>query len=343
VLSWVERDGHAGLRVDGVAGLERLAVLPSELVGVEVGGQPVAGRFERDRQGAVFLPRFAFMPGTRYTLLIDGAAAASILRPPRAAGTPTRLVAIHPTAAVVPVNLLRIYVRFSAPMSEGWAARAVRMVDGATGASLPDAFLGADDELWDRSRRRLTLLLDPGRIKRGLAPHQQTGYPLVEGRTVAIVVDASFPDADGQPLAQGASRRYRVGPPVRARVTPGGWTLRRPAAGSSDPLVVELDRPLDHALLEHGIGVLDADLAPVPGRSAPGSGERSWRFEPDGAWGAGPHRLRVAARLEDLAGNSVRRVFDRDLARPGDDPLGLEHVDVGFEVPSSLRASARPG
>ena len=34
---------------------------------------------------------------------------------------------IFPTAGELPVNLLRLYVHFSGPMSEGWANRAVQV------------------------------------------------------------------------------------------------------------------------------------------------------------------------------------------------------------------------
>ena len=65
-------------------------------------------------------------------------------------------------------------------MSEGHARESVRLIDTDTGQLLPDALLPMDPELWDRSRTRLTLLLDPGRIERGLVPHTETGYPLTE-------------------------------------------------------------------------------------------------------------------------------------------------------------------
>ena len=43
-------------------------------------------------------------------------------------------------------------------------------------------------------------------------------------------------------------------------------------------------------------------------------------------WSAGAHEIHVDAALEDLAGNSVRRVFDRDLSLPQDDPLEVVEV-----------------
>ncbi len=44
------------------------------------------------------------------------------------------------------------------------------------------------------------------------------------------------------------------------------------------------------------------------------------------ATGVGDWKLRIDTRLEDLAGNSVRRVFDRDLARPADDGIGATEI-----------------
>ena len=45
-------------------------------------------------------------------------------------------------------------------------------------------------------------------------------------------------------------------------------------------LIVQLDPPLDQALLERCLEVVDAQGGPVPGLGATGPGERSWRFEP---------------------------------------------------------------
>src|SRR5438093_7158021 len=101
-----------------------------------------------------------------------------------------------------------------------------------------------EPELWDRAHRRLTLLLDPGRIKRGLAPNAEAGYPLIEDVPIVVRVDAAFRDAAGRPLRAGAQRRYQVGRPLRARVDPTAWRLDCPTAGSTDPLTVAFDRPL---------------------------------------------------------------------------------------------------
>jgi hypothetical protein len=304
----------------------------------------VAGRFALDGDAVCFIPRFPFVDGASYSLLVhlalgDGRSDPetwTIQRPARAGSPETSVVAIYPTATELPVNQLKLYVRFSHPMSEGWAARAVHVLRADTHEPLADVFLRMEPELWDSDRERLTLLLDPGRIKRGLVPNQEAGYPLTEGVPVVVTIDANFRDAAGRPLRADAERRYAVGPPLRARIDPARWRLHEPAAGSADPLSVEFDRPLDHGLLQHCLWVNDAAGAPVAGHGSVGQGERSWRFQPQSPWKQGRHALIVDPRLEDLAGNSLIRVFDRDLTRAEDASADARHVALDF-IPRAAR------
>ena len=228
-------------------------------------------------------------------------------------------------------------------MSEGGATRSVHVRRADNDEPLDDVFLAMEPELWDPERRRLTLLLDPGRIKRGLVPHEEASYPLTEGVPVVVRVDAEFRDAAGQPLRTGIERRYEVGPAVRVRVNPADWRFRYPAAGSLSPLTVEFDRPLDHALLEHSLWVNNAAGAPVAGRGSIGPGERSWRFEPRSPWEEGRYVVDVDPRLEDLAGNSLIRMFDRDLMRAEDVPVDVRAVAIEFTcAPASHQLRAKP-
>ena len=122
---------------------------------------------------------------------------------------------LYPTADELPANQLKLYIHFSRPMSEGWAARAVhgRRVDNDE--PLEGVFFAMEPELWNRKRRRLTLLFDPGRIKRGLVPNEEAGYPLIEEVPIIVSIDASFRDTAGRPLRTGAERRLEIGPALR--------------------------------------------------------------------------------------------------------------------------------
>jgi hypothetical protein len=155
------------------------------------------------------------------------------------------------------------------------------------------------------------------------------GYPLVEGVPIVVTIDASFVNARGEPLRESFERRYDVGPALRSRVDPAAWRLLAPSAGSAEPLIVDFDRPLDRALVERSLAIYTPS-APVRGQATIGANEQSWEFRPDAPWVQGRYELRIDALLEDLAGNSVARVFDRDLTRAEDAPLDVDYVTLEF-------------
>ncbi len=311
------------LRRLGVLGERELArelpVYPRErLDDATPGFAPMAGRYEAGPDAVTFVPRYPLVPGLCYAMVVrtgEGEPQRLAFRLPLAPSEPTaRVLAIYPSGDRLVRNQLKLYVEFSASMSEGQAARHVRLERADSGEPIEDPFV-PEPELWDRDRRRLTLLFDPGRLKRGLRPQLEAGYPLQEGVAVRLVIDKGFRDADGNPLREPFERRYEVGGDLRARVDPRDWEFRPPAAGTAEPLVVRFDRPLDHALLQHALEVTDDEGHPLRGQSEVGPAERSWTFTPAAPWPPGKYRLAIDPRLEDLAGNSLARLFDRDLER----------------------------
>jgi hypothetical protein len=325
-VSWSTCEDAPCLRVHGGAAANDVAVRPRSRVARLK--PATAGRLVIDGDDACFVPRFPFLAGTTYEVVVDGTPVGSATFADLGAATPTaEVVAIRPTSATVPRNLLRCYVEFSAPMRTAGAAH-VRLVD-ADGTPLVGALLSTEYELWDPDRRRLTVLLDPARIKRGLVPHEAMGYPLQEHTSVTLVVDAEFPDAAGHPLRAGAARTWTVVGDERRRVVPSSWSVTPGAAGTRNPLTVEFDRSLDHALAGRCLDVVAAD-GRVEGVSEVGPEARSWTFTPASPWRAATHRLVVDPVLEDVAGNSVRRVFDRDLSCPDDTSCDHDALELAF-------------
>lgn len=325
---WSQYGGADCIRLAGVAAGLDVQVRPS-LAAVAGDFPAMAGRVVRDGDDVCFVPRFPFVDGTSYTIAVAGVTVAVLIRPGLDRPATTEVLAIYPTAAEVPRNLLRFYIWFSAPMSEGYATGHVLLVDGA-GNPMTGALLPAGTELWSADRRRLTVLLDPARIKRGLAAHRQVGYPLRCGEPFRVVVDDGFRDALGCPLHSAAERRYAVGADERRRVDPGAWTIRAPSGRTREPLEVTFDRPLDHGLLGRCLRVTGPGGQPVAGLRVPGPEERSWRLIPRHPWAPGTHQLTVDPVLEDLAGNSATRVFDRNLACPEDGPRPAEPAAATF-------------
>jgi len=307
----------------------------SPAAGVEVRpGVPGAGRFPA-MAGAVvvdggdrcFVPRFPFVDGTTYTVTIDGTTTAVLLRRGPELKSATEVLRIDPTARAVPRNLLRLYVSFSAPMSEGDAAEHIRLVDDA-GEPIAGGLLPTEHELWDPDHTRLTVLLDPARIKRGLVGHREAGYPLRVGTPFRLLVDEGCRDARGVPLRAEAERRWEVVGDERLHVDPQRWALTPPRG--TEQLEVAFDKPLDGGLLARCLAVTGPTGRRVGGVGQRGAQDCSWRFVPEEPWVPGLHHLVVDPVLEDLAGNSVRRVFDRDLSNDGEDPREDRPVMLPF-------------
>ena len=85
-----------------------------------------------------------------------------------------------------------------------------------------DPFLVLSQELWSPDGRRLTVLMEPGRIKRGIGADPAHDPALVVGQRYSLVVTA---------LGQTASYTFGVSDPVLEAVDETCWRLVCPACG----------------------------------------------------------------------------------------------------------------
>jgi hypothetical protein len=214
------------------------------------------------------------------------------------------------------MNLLRMYVEFSAPMTSGHAYDFVTLyAEGDSLVQEPFFTAGGVVELWDPDHTRLTILFDPGRIKRDLKPHEEMGLPLRTGKGYRLVIDSTWPDAAGRPLVRRFTKRFRVGPQDRALIRTATWRITPPRAETTDSLVVTFPEPLDRALLARLVSVHDSAGGRIDGGSVVTERETRWSFAPSQRWGRGRYALHVDTELEDLAGNNLKKLFD---VAPGD-------------------------
>jgi len=289
-----------------------------------------------------FEPRFPLARGVRYRAVFRPAAlpggkgqpVEAVLSLPKPAQQPTATVTrVYPTRDRLPENQLKFYLHFSAPMSQGDSYRHIRLLDaGGKPVDLP--FLVLDQELWDPTGTRFTLLFDPGRIKRGLKPREEFGPALEQGKRYTLVIDRAWKDAEGTPLDVGFRKAFSVGPPDDTQPDPKTWKLRPPAPGSRAALRVTFPEPMDHALLQRLVWVLGPDGKNLPGKLAVAEGETVWLFTPDRPWSEGSYSLVADARLEDLAGNSIAQPFEVDVLRPVTREVKTSTVKLPFSVRS---------
>ena len=291
---------------------------------------PMSGSYSVDGSTLTFKPRYPLSSGVRYRAVYSAPGVAPLEAafdgPKPAAGPAARLERFYPSINVLPGNQLKLYLAFSQPMSRGGIWSHIRLL-GPDGKPVQLPFLEIDQELWDRDNRRLTALFDPGRIKRGVGPEQEMGVVLEEGKRYTLVVDREMVDARGLPMAETFRREFTVGPPVREGIDLKKWKLALPAAGSTAPLVIDFDRPLDFALLQHVF-----QITGVAGTASISRDETRWTFQPSQPWRAGRYDLVIDMALEDLAGNRIGRPFDVDLFDRVTERITTETTSLPFEV-----------
>ncbi|MXV17882.1 Ig-like domain-containing protein [Hufsiella ginkgonis] len=261
-----------------------------------------------------FQPLVPFSRGASYEVFYKERSIGILTVPGETVVSRPMVTAVYPSLDTLPENLLKFYFEFSAPMREGEALDHIALLNDKNEV-LPDVFLHLQTELWDPSGTVLTVWLDPGRIKRELAPNQEMGNPLVRSRKYTLQVSGDWKDRHGKSLEKSFYKKFIAG--ARDDKTPdlAHWQLTLPAAGSVAPLEIVTDEPLDHFLLPESVVLITAGGRLLPGKLQVGKNDHSLTFIPREPWKKGTYRLDVNSRLEDLAGNNLNRLFDRDVTR----------------------------
>ena len=301
------------------------------VVGLEEGLPPMLGSSYVQEIRLIFRPRFPVIEGRldevifNYTTSVRQQIVVPKLSNPKPAG----ITQIYPTTEFFPENQLKIYLHFSAPMRYGEALKYVKLYD-EQGEAITAPFLDMGQELWNKEYTRLTLWFDPGRIKRHLQPNLKSGPPLQQGKAYTLVVHKEWKDANGLPMAQDKVKAIQIIAADTEQPRPENWQISYPEPGTNSSLEIDFLEPMDHALLENGLLVLNQQDEVVKGAFSIAKEESFWSFRPMENWKPGRYRIRINTRLEDLAGNNLRRLFDRDVEDPENENLDKVFIDLEF-------------
>jgi hypothetical protein len=311
-------------------------------VAVSASAQPMLGDYAVIDGAVRFTPLFPFDQGRQYHVRFEpsrlpggGADAGGVLeatvgRPASTAVPSTVVTRVFPSGDVVPENLLRMYVEFSAPMGRKSGVEYISLLDHQ-GKEIPGAVLPLDYEFWSPDHKRFTVFFDPGRVKKGILPNLQMGRPLEVGRSVTLVIKREWLDENGLPLEEEFKRVLRVGPTDLDPLDTSAWRIQPPPAGSLEAVVVTFPEPLDHGLLMRALGVT-RDGKEVEGAIAVDQNETRWTFTPTAPWRAGVFQLLALDTLEDVAGNQIGRAFEVDNFDTVDKGPNPETITIPFRV-----------
>jgi hypothetical protein len=336
-----------GLPATAVRTLEQAHLTPEQWtsvlrVAVSAEAPPMLGDYAVVDDVVRFTPLFPFDQGRQYHVRFEpsrlpgrGADAGAVIEAtvgrPASTAVPSTVVArVYPSGDVVPENLLRMYVEFSAPMGRKSGVEYIALLDHQ-GKEIPGAVLPLDYEFWSPDHTRFTVFFDPGRVKKGILPNVQMGRPLEKGRSVTLVISREWLDANGLPLKEEFRRVLRVGPTDLDPLDTTAWRIQSPAAGSRDGVVVTFPESLDHGLLMRALGV-NRDGKEVEGAIEVDQNETRWTFTPATPWRAGTYQLLALDILEDLAGNQIGRAFEVDNFDTVDKGPNPQTITIPFRV-----------
>ena len=195
------------------------------------------------------------------------------------------------------------------------------------GDTVQNVWYPASPALWSSDRKRLTVLLDPGRIKRGLAANNQWGLALTPGKTYHLVISKEFSDQWGNPLGNDFKHRFSITNADYKSPVLDRWSIISPIANTNEPLILKFDEPMDQAQCLRWIEV-SFEGKSVAGRLELGANEIEVAFIPDAAWVAGNYLVRVFNKLEDRSGNSVRKPFEITNKTNSVEEAGWQNLDL---------------
>jgi hypothetical protein len=320
----------------------RLTVAQKALPSPEVEGLPdVSGRYLLVEDEVRFIPHFPFERDVKYRVSFD-------LRPlkpdvsqewtfeftipsDRESTAPATVANVFPSCGLLPENLLRFYVCFSNSMQRGRASEEISLLD-SDGQPVADALYRPPLELWDRTMRRLTVLLDPGRLKRWVGPNVGLGPPLKAGQEYTLEIGSGMLDRHGRPLGKSFRKHFLVSDSIREPIAIENWKVLAPVTGSREALLLTFPSPLDWALLLRTITIRSRDGSVIEGLIVVDQYEKRWSITPNSSWVPGTYQIHVGSDLEDVCGNDIAGPFDRPLGKDAKVVRDIKESWLSFEL-----------
>jgi len=280
--------------------------------------KPMLGETTADGDRLSFVPRFPPVAGQSYIAVCGKSIAEFAI--PEAAMQNVQLDCFPPSGSIIPENILRFTVKFPKPMKRGDVLKHISLND-SEGKAIVAPFHETSELLWSKDGKRLTLLIDPGRIKSGVKPNVDLGPVLKEGSSVELAISNDWEDENGATRPESFRAKFRVGPVQREGIEVVGFDAMRFNPENGRPtLRIDLGRLVEPAQVEGHFRVEDENGKRITGAT---SYERSSTFVEFNFAGIDTAKLVLFAcidpELEDVCGNRLGLPFeDRDLSKKPD-------------------------
>lgn len=290
------------------------AKTPDLKVSALLGSKAVAmlGQVARTDHDLTFAPAAPFLPGQTYRAewinQFHVPQQTDFSLQPETSKSPT--VQMRPQS-VLPANALKFYLHFSEPMEQGIFLERLRLFDG-DGKEVIGPF--RETELWSPDSKRLTVWFHPGRQKTGVNLNEDEGPVLHENMKHTLVIAGTWRSAKGVALGQDVRFEFQVGQADHAQPNMKHWQITVPESGTKEPLVVRFDEPMDTSVLVSALRVQSGSTEVALAEAQVSPDGLQWSVAPRQPWKKGTLELCAEPTLEDLAGNSLEKLFEVDVS-----------------------------
>lgn len=159
----------------------------------------------------------------------------------------------------------------------------------------------------------LTLWVEPGRQKRELGPNKRLGKVLEIGKSYTLIIDGNLKDDKGIPMKSDFRYTFKVSEADRAQPNINNWKFDLPKPKTKDALIIHLNDNLDYGSLTHNLKIYDNENKDVEGVFTIDSNNEKVMFTPFNKWKSISYVLKCNKLIEDVAGNNLERLFDRNV------------------------------
>ncbi len=300
---------------------DHLAVFVENEAKVYTSNKAIQGEYTKDRNYLIFKPYYPFENGMNYIIRTKSVNSEdysyqSFLIEKKKKVANAKVINIYPSANRLPENLLRFYIYFNTPMKKGEALKHIALVD-AEGNIDQHAFMEFKQELWSGDGKRLTVLFDPGRIKRGVVTNSLLGPALQKDKQYHLSISSTWQDVYGQQLSETLQKKIEVVKAYRTKILVNEWIMEKPEANSRGVLTIHFDRIMDHALIQSMIQLKDRKGNQVAGYWQILEAEQQVQFISEEKWNKGKYQIVIDTRLEDVAGNNLQNLLDHNKTDEG--------------------------
>lgn len=239
-----------------------------------------------------------------------------------------KVLSVYPSSDSIPVNILRFYIQFSAPMQEMDILKHIQ-INNEAGNNITGIFFENQYELWNEDRTKITLIVDPGRVKLGLLANNKMGRAFDVGKKYTLIIDSLLLDFDDKKLKNKFTKTFVAVQEDRLAPDTKTWKLSLIKSNTKEKLSIDFKDKIDHISAQTLIKIVK-DTKEVEGSISLLNQDQKWVFKPNKKWEKGNYQILVNPRLEDIAANSVNQVFDH---KPSDfNPKKQESLVLNFTI-----------